>query len=496
MPAMIASQANFDIPILRTIAHTDTMNARKLTKIVATISDSRCDPGFLRDLHEAGMNVVRLNTAHQSPEASAKVIANIRAVSDTIGILIDTKGPEVRVKGLPEPLTLKTGETVTIPRVDEVRKGFSVSYDGFMAEVPVGSRILIDDGSIELAVKNAANGMLLCEVMNDGILKDRKNVNVPGVPLRIPALSEKDRLYLKFVADNGVDFVAHSFVRNKEDVLEVRRILEGYGSKARIIAKIENIQGVTNLPEILDFADGVMVARGDLGVEIPFERLPGIQKMIIEACMRKGKPVITATQMLHTMIENPRPTRAEVSDVANAVFDGTDALMLSGETAYGAFPLEAVQTMARIAVQAESQKPRHESMVSEATPNLVRDYLARSVALSALRLPVKAIIADTETGRIARLISSYRSHVPIYAFSPQMATVRSLSLSYGVFSEQSETSNTTDQLVSRSLESLLGRSMIEAEDLVAIIGGTPGQSETTNFVEINTAGSCVRQNGC
>jgi pyruvate kinase len=252
---------------------------------------------------------------------------------------------------------------------------------------------------------------------------------------------------------------------------------------------------VTNLPEILDAADGVMVARGDLGVEIPFERLPGIQKTIIEACVRKGKPVITATQMLHTMIENPRPTRAEVSDVANAVFDGTDALMLSGETAYGKFPLESVRTMARIAVQAESQKPRNESMVSEATSNPVRDYLARSVALSALRLPVKAVIADTESGRIARLISSYRSHVPIYAFSPRMTTVRSLSLSYGVFSEQSEAPLSTDQLVSRSLESLLGRGVIEPEDLVAVIGGTPGQSETTNFVEINTAGSCVRQNG-
>jgi pyruvate kinase len=209
------------------------MDARKLTKIVATISDSRCDTGFLRELHEAGMNVVRLNTAHQSPEASAMVVANIRAVSDTIGILIDTKGPEVRVRGLPEPLPLKTGETVTIPKVDEVRKGFSVSYDGFTAEVPVGSRILIDDGSIELAVKNAANGMLLCEVMNDGILKDRKNVNAPGVPLRIPALSEKDRLYLKFVADNGVDFVAHSFVRNREDVLEVRRILKATAARRR-----------------------------------------------------------------------------------------------------------------------------------------------------------------------------------------------------------------------------------------------------------------------
>ncbi len=468
------------------------MNSQKLTKIVATISDSQCDQAFLRSLHEAGMNVVRLNTAHQTPEASAKVVANIRAVSSTIGILVDTKGPEVRVKGLPAPLELKAGETVTVPRVDEVRKGFSVSYDGFTAEVPVGARILIDDGAIELIVKNVANGMLLCEVMNDGLLKDRKSVNVPGVPLRIPALSEKDREYLKFVADNDIDFVAHSFVRNKEDVLEVRRILDGYGSKARIIAKIENIQGVTNLPEILDYADGAMVARGDLGVEIPFERLPGIQKTIIEACVRKGKPVITATQMLHTMIENPRPTRAEVSDVANAVFDGTDALMLSGETAFGKYPLESVRTMARIATQAESQKPKSETIVSEATPNRVRDYMARSVALSALQLPIKAIIADTESGRIARLISSYRSHVPIYAFSPQMATVRALSLTFGVFSEQTDAPNTTDQLVSRSLERLVARGAIETEDLVAIIGGTPGQSETTNFVEINTAASCLK----
>jgi len=469
------------------------MNTQKLTKIVATISDSQCDPAFLAALYEAGMNVVRLNTAHQTPEVSARVVANVRAVSDTIGILVDTKGPEVRVKGLPEPLELKAGETVTIPKVDAVRKGFSVSYDGFVAEVPVGTRILLDDGTIELTVKNAANGMLLCEVLNDGLLKDRKSVNAPGAPLRIPSLSEKDRDYLKFVADNGIDFVAHSFVRNKEDVLEVRRILDGYGSKAKIIAKIENIQGVTNLPEILDAADGAMVARGDLGVEIPFERLPGIQKTIIEACVRRSKPVITATQMLHTMIENPRPTRAEVSDVANAVFDGTDALMLSGETAYGKYPLEAVRAMARIAVQAESQKPKREGIRSETKPDRVRDYMARSVALSALRLPIKAIIADTETGSIARLISSYRSHVPIYAFSPQMTTVRALSLTFGVFSEQSDAPHTTDQLVSRSLQSLVESGAIETEDLVAVIGGTPGQSETTNFVQINTAASCLGQ---
>lgn len=467
------------------------MNAKKLTKIVATISDRNCEPEFLKQLFDAGVNVVRLNTAHQGPEESAKVVANVRKVSDTIGILVDTKGPEVRVRDLEEPLELKVGETVTIPKVDEVRKGFNVSYAGFTAEVPIGARILMDDGGIEILVKNAANGMLLCEVQNDGVLKNRKNVNVPNVGLRVPSLSDKDRLFLKFVAENDIDFVAHSFVRNKEDVQEVRRILDSHGSKAKIIAKIENGQGVTNLPEILDFADGVMVARGDLGVEIPLERIPGIQKHIISACVKKGKPVITATQMLHTMMENPRPTRAEVSDVANAVFDGTDALMLSGETAQGKYPLEAVKTMAKIALQAESQKPRAEAVESEATFNQVRNYLARGAAMSAIRLPVKAIIADTESGRIARLISSYRSHVPVYAFSPQPSTVRSLSLSYGVFSELSKGFSSTDQLVSGSLQSLVDRKLIESNDLVVIIGGTPGQSDTTNFLEINTAASCL-----
>jgi pyruvate kinase len=467
------------------------MNTRKLTKIVATISDSNCSPEFITSLYQAGMNVVRLNTAHQTPEASAKVIANVRTVSDSIGILVDTKGPEVRVKGLPAALELRAGDTITIPKVDEVRKGFDVSYPGFITEVPIGSRILIDDGDIELAVKNAAPGMLLCEVLNDGLLKDRKNVNVPNVNLKVPALSDKDRLYLKFVADNHIDFVAHSFVRHKEDVMEVRRILESYGSKARIIAKIENNQGVTNLPEILDFADGIMVARGDLGVEIPFERIPGIQKFIISECIKRAKPVITATQMLHTMIENPRPTRAEVSDVANAVFDGTDALMLSGETASGKYPLEALKAMAKIALQAESQKPRLEVNENIAVPNQVRSYLARGAAMSAIRLPIKAIIADTETGRIAQLLSSYRSHVPVFAFSPQMSTVRTLSMSFGVFSEQFDIPKSTDQLVSRSLSVLVKEGKIDRDDLVVIIGGATGKSDTTNFLEINSAASCL-----
>ena len=467
------------------------MKRQKLTKIVATISDNRCDEAFIRSLYQAGMDVVRINTAHQTPEASVKIVETVRKVSPRLGILVDTKGPEVRTRNIPEPIPVVAGDTVTIPKVDNQRKGFDVSYANFVIEVPVGSKILIEDGTIELEVKNKANGMLLCEALNPGVIKERKNVNVPNVSLKVPSLSDKDVAYLQFAATYDIDFIAHSFVRNKEDVQEVRRLLDSFGSKAKIIAKIENNQGVTNLPEILDFADGIMIARGDLGVEIPAERIPGVQKAIINACIDKGKPVITATQMLHTMIENPRPTRAEVSDVANAVFDGTDAVMLSGETASGKYPLEAVETMARIAAQAESQKPYMEKE-TQATYNHVRLYLARVAAMSARRLPVKAIIADTETGSIARVIASYRSHVPVYAFSPNERTVRQLSLAYGIHSDILPHQESTEGLVRSSVKILLDKGFLEEDDLVVVIGGAPGLSNTTNFIEMNTAGACLK----
>ncbi|HOK51966.1 MAG TPA: pyruvate kinase, partial [Bacteroidales bacterium] len=313
----------------------------KKTKIIATISDRRCEPEFIRELYEEGMNVVRINTAHQSFEDAKRVIDNVRKVSDKIAILVDTKGPEIRTNGVVEVYEVRTGDRIVVRgSVDEPsHPGYIyVNYPEFVADVPVDSHILIDDGSLELIVREKDEHSLYCEVQNDGKIESRKSVNVPSVSFRLPSLSEKDKEFVKFCIQEDVDFIAHSFVRNKEDVLAIQQILDEHKSAIKIIAKIENQQGVDNIDEILDYVYGVMVARGDLAIEIPYEKIPGIQRMIISKCIARRKPVIVATQMLHSMIEHPRPTRAEVSDIANAIFSHTDAIMLSGETAYGKYP--------------------------------------------------------------------------------------------------------------------------------------------------------------
>ena len=332
----------------------------KKTKIVASISDLRCDVDFIRDLFNAGMNVVRMNTAHATREGFEKLISNVREVSNRIAILMDTKGPEVRTtKNAEETTGYKTGDRVKIvgdPGQDTVRGCIYVSYPGFVKDLSVGAKILIDDGELELEVKEKDDEALYCEVCNDATLGSRKSVNVPGVRINLPSLTEKDRKNILYAIEKDIDFIAHSFVRNKQDVLDIREILNTYGSDIKIIAKIENQEGVDNIDEILDVADGIMVARGDLGIEVPQERIPGIQRILIRKCVMARKPVIVATQMLHTMIQNPRPTRAEVTDIANAIYYRTDALMLSGETAYGKYPVEAVKTMTKIAAQAEVDK--------------------------------------------------------------------------------------------------------------------------------------------
>jgi pyruvate kinase len=312
------------------------------------------------------------------------------------------------------------------------------------------------------------------------------------VRLSLPSLSGLDEEFIRFAAHYEVDFIAHSFVRNRHDILAIQRILDEEGSTVKIIAKIENTEGVDHLDEILEVCAGIMIARGDLGVEVPFERLPIIQKRIIQTCARKAKVVITATQMLHTMIENPRPTRAEVSDVANAVFDGTDVLMLSGETANGKYPLEAVITMAKIACEAETDRPLGWNIETEDTANPARTYFARAAAHAYRDIPVKAIIADSETGRIARLVSSYRPYVPIYVKSPNIHTVRELSLTYGVYAQLQARQTNTDQLISQAVRSLLNEGLIEADHVVAVVGGTPGLSGGTNFLVINSVAECVQ----
>ena len=409
----------------------------KQTKIICTLSPEQCTPGFIQELVNNGMNVIRLNTAHQTIHDAEKIIAIVHSVSKNIGILVDTKGPEVRTCNLIKLLRVKRGDMVRITNTPSQPGDFQVNYDRFVEEIPKGSSILIDDGELELLVEDQTAGHLQCVVQNDGEIKNRKSLNVPSVYLQQPTLTEKDVQFIEWATQNNVDFIAHSFVRNQSDVLAIQKILDARKSNIKIIAKIENREGIKNLESILDAAYGIMVARGDLGIEIHAEEVPFVQKEIILSCIRRCKPVITATQMLHSMITNPRPTRAEVSDVANAVLDGTDALMLSGETAYGAFPVEAVRTMSDIAQTAETQK---ESMCTSAPSNETSSFeqsghLAKAAVTCTTELPIQAIVTSTREGETALLCASHRGREPIFSLSENMQTVRRLSLSYGVYSD-------------------------------------------------------------
>ncbi len=464
------------------------MKFYKQTKIIATISDLRYDEEFIRDLYENGMDVVRLNTAHQVPEQTLDIIKSIRAVSEKIAILIDTKGPEVRTI-IENPIDVHFGDIVKVYR-DETQ-GFSTTYSDFVNKVPVGSFILIDDGLLELEVIEKEEDFLVCEAKNDGVIKDKKSINVPNVHLDVPSLSEKDKEYIKFAAENKVDFIAHSFVRNKEDIIAINEILEEYDFKPKIIAKIENSEGVENIDEIIEYAYGIMIARGDLGVEIPIHKLPSIQKNIINKCIRQAKPVIVATQMLHSMIDSPRPTRAEVNDIANSVYDGADALMLSGETAFGKYPVLAVKTMSKITKEVENNKVSLMNIPKFEFPNKIRNFLCKSAILASLELPVKAIVIDTETGRSARIVSAYRGKVPIYVKCRSIELVRSLALSYGVEASLVNNSDNIDNLIKTLIQSLVDESKLNLDDLIVVLAGLPGKKKGSDFIEINTVETCL-----
>lgn len=465
---------------------------RKQTKIVATISDLKCDVEFLTELYENGMNVVRLNTAHQTHEDTLRVIENVRKVSDKIALLLDTKGPEVRTCNMEETLNLNENDKVHI--TSEKVKGelsFNVNYSGFVNDVNIGHVVLIDDGEIGLEVIEKIEATLICKVLNDGEIKNNKSVNVPDVSIQLPSLTQKDRDYIQFAAENHLDFIAHSFVRNKQDVIDVQEILDKHHSSAKIIAKIENREGVDNIEEILDHAHGIMIARGDLGIEIAAEDVPIVQKKLINICRKRAQPVITATQMLHTMIKNPRPTRAEVSDVANAVFDGTDALMLSGETAYGDYPIESVQTMASIALNVEAQSP-HVLSNKGYKDETVRSFLARNAVKAAAKLPVAAIVSDTHSGYSARILASHRSHVPIYVMCHKREVMRRLSLNYGLYPDFIEAAETITDLTTRNLNFLVKETELNISDLVVLMAGNPQSTEAADFIEINTVANCVK----
>ena len=469
----------------------------KQTKIVATVSDLKGDVEFIGELFKRGVNVIRLNTAHQTPEDTRKVIENVRAVSEKLAVLVDTKGPEMRTNlKIEEDLDIKTGDKVTFRAdgldVPTTKDAVQVNYLGFVNDVPVGARILIDDGLLELVVDSKDEEALYTTALNNGKIKKKKSVNVPGVEIKLPSVTERDKTFIEMAIDAGVDFIAHSFVRNKQDVLDVQEILDAKNSPIKIIAKIENREGVDNLEEILEVVYGVMVARGDLGIEIPGYEVPLVQKEMIQKCIKAQVPVITATQMLESMIQNPRATRAEISDVANAVLDGTDAVMLSGESAYGDYPFEAVETMASIARHVEEKTAHGINLDSPSDNNHLQEYICKQVAKSARDLDVDAIVVPTATGSTARQIASHRPAAPIYAACYTPESLRLLSLSYGVDAYLVDIPE-RKTVIKDSVKPLVDNGTITEESLVVIAKSAPGAPKgETNRMEINTAASFIK----
>ena len=468
----------------------------KQTKIVASISDRRCDQDFIRKLFFAGMNVVRMNTAHATEEGIRTIVKNVRAVSPHIGIMIDTKGPEVRTTGVKEPIHYNVGDVVKIfgrPEMESSHDIVNVSYPDIAADVKVGDDLLFDDGELDMKIIDSQGPMLVAEVQNEGVLGAHKSVNVPGEHIDLPALTEKDRRNIELAIELDIDFIAHSFVRNAADVKAVQDILDAHNSDIKIISKIENQEGVDNIDEIIDACYGIMVARGDLGIEVPIERIPGIQRRIISKCVKAQKPVIVATQMLHTMINNPRPTRAEVTDIANAIYYRTDALMLSGETAYGKYPVEAVKTMAKIAAQAEKDKMEENDIQIPLTPENtdVTAFLAKQAVRSTTLMPIRAIITDSFSGLTARNLAAFRGKYPVLAICYKEKTMRHLALSYGVEAIYMPEKASGQEYYFTALRKLIADGVLSDKDMVAYLSG--GKKGThTSFLEINQVGDVLK----
>ncbi|EXX89388.1 pyruvate kinase [Paenibacillus darwinianus] len=472
------------------------------TKIVCTIGPSSESLENTKKLIMAGMNVARLNFSHGDFEEHGNRIKNIRQackeLGKTVAILLDTKGPEIRLGKLAEePIELVQDDYIVLTTEEILgdRNRIPVTYANLPQDVKVGSTILIDDGLIGLTVVDVQGTEIKCRIVNSGPIKSKKGVNVPGVHISLPGITEKDANDIVFGIEQGIDFIAASFVRKASDVLEIRELLERHNaSHIQIISKIENQQGVDNLDDILELSDGLMVARGDLGVEIPAEEVPLVQKTMIEKCNRAGKPVITATQMLDSMQRNPRPTRAEASDVANAIFDGTDAIMLSGETAAGKYPVESVLTMSRIAERAESALHYREIFTKQANAQQtsVTEAISQAVANSALDLNASAIITSTESGYTARMISKYRPKSPIIAVTPIEQVMRKLQLVWGVIPAHGTAASTTDEMFDIAVNGAFGTGLVRLGDTVVITAGVPvGRSGTTNLIKIHTVGDLV-----
>lgn len=459
------------------------------TKIVATISDQRCEKEFIESLFKAGMNVARINTAHITTESCKTLVDNIRSVSNKIAILIDTKGPEIRTCSVQSEIEVHEGEKVSFSYspVNTKISNICVNYEDFVTDLQVGSKILIDDGDIEFTVEEKLEDQLICHVENSGIIKKKKSINVPGIEINLPSLSERDKEFISFAIQHDLDFIAHSFVRNKKDVLEVQNILAEYKSEIKIIAKIENLEGVEKIDEILDTAYGIMVARGDLGIELPEEKIPTVQRNLVRKAVLKKKPVIIATQMLHSMIEHPRPTRAEVSDVASAIYMRTDAVMLSGETAYGKYPVEAITVMDNIACEVEPDRDKRYDVLIPPIKNEIPAYLAQSAIRAAKELKPRAIVTSTTTGKTALFLAAYRSNVPTYAKCHSYRVVRELALSFGIHPSYLSIKKNKIKIQKAALQELLTDNTINLNDLIIYVGGRFGEDCGASFIEISTA---------
>lgn len=468
----------------------------KKTKIIATISNHMCDIPLLEQLFAAGMNVVRMNTAHQTLEEALKVVQNVRVVSEQIALMIDTKGPEIRITEMQEEIPVKCGDIISVKgnkNKSSSDECLFVNYDDFVEDMSSGDKILIDDGDIELCVIDKSDDSLTCEVRNDGSIKSRKGINLPSVKIKnLPSLSEKDKTFVKFAAEHNIDFIAHSFVRRKEDIIAIQEILDAKKSPVKIIAKIENQEGVDNIDEILDHCFGVMVARGDLAIEIPAERIPIIQKKLVRKCILRRKPVIIATQMLQSMVDSPRPTRAEVSDVANACLDHTDAVMLSGETANGKYPVEAVKMMTKIAVEVESSLSTFIDTSYE-SDNDVTGYLSKAAVKAALRLNTKALIADSISGKTILSLAAYRGENMIYAFCYSKRVMRELSLSFGVRAYYMKPDLTSHEFLETALTQLLSENRFKEDSLITVLAGNFGSNNGASYVEISTAKNLLKR---
>lgn len=468
---------------------------QKKTKIVCTLGPATSSEEMIKELCLSGMDIARLNFSHGNHEGHGEMIAKIKKVREELGlpiaILLDTKGPEIRT-GLAEngrEFTLEKGEQVIVTTEDVPCNSsiISVTYKNLPEDVAVGGSILIADGLIELKVKKIEDDeKVICEVVNGGELGSRKGVNLPNVKLKLPAITEQDRADIIFGINEGVDFIAASFIRNAEAIREIRGIIHDCNSDIAIIAKIENMEGMENLDEIIAETDGIMVARGDLGVEVEPETLPYIQKTMIQKCNAAFKPVITATQMLDSMIRNPRPTRAEVTDVANAIYDGTDAIMLSGETAAGKYPIQAVQMMAKIAKETETH---YESMTCNKNEFVaghedVSCAISYSAVATAGRLDAKLIIASSFSGYTARLVSKYRPKCPIIGLSPLDRTLRKMQIYRGVQPLKVNEVNSTDHLLDEAVKTVREHDYVNVGDVVILTAGVPaGKSSVTNMIK-------------